>query len=439
MSLQPLSRVAFAVAFVVWGGSVSSAPQASAAEASSPPNPAAKNEGEAKEAERWHREGFVLKKGQSRIELVGYVQEDFRRFDWNVLGDETGAKRNPGHKLRRTRIGSKARFGDLSLIFVIDPRNSQKGSRLKDVTAGYEFSMMANLLAGYFKPSIGQEFLTSSSKTDFVDRNMAANMLSPDRDWGVELSGSSRRVGYAVGGFAGDGNSHPQSSGASGTARLILKPVKGLELAGSILQGEVTADPLGSATPPAPKGNPGKTATGFAFWQSPHVNGTRRRLGSDLSYSRGPFKLQAEYLETREQRKGQGDTGLDIPDVLGRGWNVQASYVLTGESKGSTVEPTASLFKGGRGALEVVARVESLKFDDTGPSPGVSSFSNRASNISPAGSSAIQVGANYWTATFMKIQASALWESYEDPRIAPVPGDQGRYLTLIARLHFIIP
>jgi hypothetical protein len=39
----------------------------------------------------------------------------------------------------------------------------------------------------------------------------------------------------------------------------------------------------------------------------------------------------------------------------------------------------------------------------------------------------------------MKIQGSALWESYHDPRIAPVPGDQGRYFTLIARIQFMIP
>jgi phosphate-selective porin len=205
------------------------------------------------------------------------------------------------------------------------------------------------------------------------------------------------------------------------------------------MQSEVAADQETGVDAPLPKGAPGETATGFTFWNRPYVNGTRRRLGSDLAYSRGPLKVQAEYLEIREQRKGQGVTGLDIPDVRGRGWNAQVSYVLTGESKGSTVTPKTSLFKGGRGALELVFRVEALKFDDTGAPSSSSSFGNRASDISPSGSSAIQAGANYWASNFMKIQGSALWESYHDPRIAPVPGDQGRYFTLIARIQFMIP
>ncbi len=37
----------------------------------------------------------------------------------------------------------------------------------------------------------------------------------------------------------------------------------------------------------------------------------------------------------------------------------------------------------------------------------------------------------------MKLQGSALRESYNDPRIAPVPGNKGRYFTLIARLQFM--
>ena len=205
------------------------------------------------------------------------------------------------------------------------------------------------------------------------------------------------------------------------------------------MQGKVTPDPRVGASEPSPKGASGVTASGFTFWNRPHVSGTRRRLGGDLNYSRGPFRLQGEYLELTEQRKGQGSTAQDIPDVKGRGWSAQASYVLTGEKKGSTVEPEKSVFKGGFGAVEVVARVEGLKFDDTGDSTGFAGYGNRARNIAPSGSTAIEAGLNYWASNFLKLQGDALWESYNDPLIAPTPGKTGRYFTLLARIQVMIP
>jgi phosphate-selective porin len=158
-----------------------------------------------------------------------------------------------------------------------------------------------------------------------------------------------------------------------------------------------------------------------------------------VSYSRGPFRFQAEYLEAREQRKGQGSTGQDIPDVLGRGWNAQVSYVLTGETKGSTVEPRKSIFKGGPGAVEVAARVEALMFDDTGDPSGFAGFGNRTRNISPSGTSTLELGLNYWASSFLKFQGNAVWESFNDPLIAPEPGNKGRYFTLLGRIQVMIP
>ena len=391
------------------------------------------------EPEGWHRDGFAMKNGKNKIEIVGYAQEDFRHYDWTVKGDETGSAQAAERELRRLRIGTKAQFDKLSLEFVVDPRNSQKGARLKDVTVGYEFSKKFNLLVGHFKPPSGQEFLTSASKTDFVDRSMIGSRLVPDREWGAEISGGAGRVEYAIGGFDGDGDANTQSAGTSGAARLTLKLVKGLSVSGSFMQGDVTADPKMGSNEPSPKGASGQTATKFTFWNRAHVNGARQRIGGDLQFSRGPFRIQAEYLQNTEEREGQGSTGQDIPDIRGRGWSAQASYVLTGEKKGSTVEPEKSIFQGGKGAIEIVARAEALKFDDTGDPSGFAGYGNRARNIAPSGASALQAGVNYWASNFMKLQGSALWESYNDPLIAPSPGKTGRYFTLVARVQFMIP
>lgn len=390
------------------------------------------------EAEHWHRDGFALKKGTSRIELSGYVQEDFRRFDWGVRGDETGAELRPTRELRRARIGAQAVFGRLSFEIGLDPRDAGTGSHLKDSTVGYQFSKQLSLLAGHFKPPISQEFLTSASKADFVERSLVS-VLSPDRDWGAAISGELGRVEYAIGGFAGDGDGAAQRSKVAGAARISVRLVRGLRLAGSFMQGKVTPDQRVGSEEPAPKGASGKALSGFTFWNRAHVSGTRERIGTDLQFARGPFRVRGELLQEQEQRKGQGSTGQNIPDIRGRGWAFAASYVLTGEKKGSTVEPSKPVFRGGKGALEVAARVEGLKFDDTGDPSGFAGYGNRARNIAPSGTTALEAGLNYWASNFLKFQGSALWESYNDPLIAPAPGKTGRYFTLVARVQVMIP
>jgi phosphate-selective porin len=413
-------------------------PQSQGAPAESDKKPKKEKTKEA-EPDGWHRDGFALRKGKNVIEIVGYVQEDLRHFDWSVKGDETGLATSPGNEVRRLRIGTEGKVGRVSWEFAVDPRKSQIGSRLKDATLGFEFGKGFNLLVGHFKPPFSRDFLTSASKTDYVERSMIGERLVPDREWGASVGGEISRLGYSVGVFSGDGDANQQSAGTSGAMRLVVKASKKIDIAGSFMQGNVTPDPRVGAAEPGPKGASGVSTSGFTFWNRPHVRGTRQRLGGDVAYSNGPFRIQAEYMQLVEQRKGQGSTGLDIPDVRGRGFNAQVSHVLTGEKKGTTVEPDKSLFKGGLGAIEVVARAQAMKFDDTGEPSGFAGYGNRARNISPSGSSSMEAGVNYWASNFMKLQGSALWESYNDPLIAPTPGKKGRYFTLQARIQFMIP
>ncbi len=389
--------------------------------------------------EGWHREGLGFKNGKSKIELAGYAQGDFRRFDWEPQETDLGPLRAEESELARLRIGLKAEFGRFFFEFVADPRSSRAGDRLKDATVGYTFSKKAVLLVGHFKPEVSPEFLTSASRTDFIDRSMAADRLAPDRDWGAAISGEAGKFWYGVGGFVSDGSSVSQAAGASGAARVTYEAVKGLVLGGSFMQGKVEPNARIGAQEPSPKGGQGRTPSGFNYWERAHVNGTRRRLGGDAAYSRGPFRVIGEYLELGEQRLGQGSTGQDIPDVKGRGWSVHATYILTGEKKGEKVVPAKSVFQGGKGTLEIAARVEGLKFDDTGDPSGFAGYGNRTRNIAPSGATVIAGGLNYWASNFLKFQGNAIWESYNDPLIAPVPGNKGRYFTLIGRIQVMVP
>jgi phosphate-selective porin len=411
-----------------------------------PAAPGASHEGEAGGTKRakeapppsWHRDRFSLTKGKTRLELTGYAQEDFRRYNWDVQGDPAGQKRARERELRRVRIGARARIGKLQLETTVEPRKLPTGSRLQALNASYAFAKAFTLRAGFFKLPGSKEFNALTQNTDFVDRSMIASRLVAARDWGVTGAGTRGRLEYLVGVFKGDGASSPRRTGTAGAGRISVEIAKGLQLSGSILEGQVNAAPLEGAQPSA-KGASGVTATGFSFWSRPYVNGSRRRMSNSLSYSHGSFRFLGEYLEEREQRKGQGAAGQDLPDSLGRGFSAQAAWLITGKRRGVLVEPERSVFHGGPGAVELVARAETLRFDDTSNSSLPPSLSSRAVNIAPTGVSAIEGGVNYWPSNFMRFQATAIWEKYNDPLIAPVPGHGGRYFSLLARVQFMIP
>ncbi len=386
----------------------------------------------------WRRERFAWKKGASKVELTGYFQEDLRFFDWEVVDPSSSRKQAKEHELRRFRLGSKAQLGRTLVEFQFEPRHLAPGvPHLKLLAGTYSFSKALNVRAGFFKLPGSREFNALTNNTDFVDRSMIATRIVPERDWGLTAAGVHGRFEYLAGAFMGDGYKGVRRAGPSGAARAAVNLPRGFQLSGSFLQGRVTADPVRGIVPPVAKGAFGQTATGFTFWSRPHVNGMRRTLSTSLSYTNGPFRFLGEYLEQREERLGQSAIGEDLPDVLGHGVSAQASYLLVGQRKGVLVEPRTSLFQGGPGAVELVARVETLKFDDTGAGSLPVTTGSRAANLAPAGALAVEAGVNYWASFFMKLQATAMWERYDDPKTAPVPGRTGAYFSILARIQFM--
>ncbi len=103
--------------------------------------------------------------------------------------------------------------------------------------------------------------------------------------------------------------------------------------------------------------------------------------GADARVQAGPFSLWGEFLETREQRQGQGPTLVDLPEVRGDGWSATATWLVTGEKKTRTIRPDRSLF-GGPGAVELAARYEELRFDDV-ENEGFESAGSRAGQRPP--------------------------------------------------------
>jgi phosphate-selective porin OprO/OprP len=98
-------------------------------------------------------------------------------------------------------------------------------------------------------------------------------------------------------------------------------------------------------------------------------------LGAEAAWVAGPFSITGEFT----QASIDADSGATSdPDFIG--YYLQASYFLTGESRGykkaqgcfDTVKPNENAFgeKGGFGAVEVAARLSSLDLDDDGTDGG---------------------------------------------------------------------
>jgi phosphate-selective porin OprO/OprP len=388
----------------------------------------------------WQAKPFSLANPSAGFEIAlrGYVQADFRSFvDWTAGDEDTGELRADEFEWRRARIGVEGEWRRVSLELDVDPAFDE-GDELKDAWVGLRLHRAFQVRGGHLKLPVSPEFLTSPAKTDFVERAVAVDSLGPNRDWGGLVHGEiSRAVEYQAGLFVGDGRASDNRADTTAAGRVVLKPTRWLDLAGSFSQGDVQADPLGPGLDPEPKGLSGRSVTGFLFFPPVYVDGRRVRWGADARVQAGPVSLWGEYLQGREERRGQGPNLEDLPDVRGDGWSVNATWLVTGERKTRTIRPRGSLF-GGPGAIEFAARYEELRFDDV-EDEGFEAAGSRAANIRPAGLRAFTGGLSWWPSSFLRLMGDVVVERYDDALRAPEPGKKGDYVSLLGRVQVHLP
>jgi len=262
--------------------------------------------------------------------------------------------------------------------------------------------------------------------------------LGVSRDWGGELEGQlGKVVEYIAGVFESDDRTSHKRAGTTGAGRLVIKPARWFDVGGSYSQGDVTAEPAGPGIDTSPKGLDGTSGTGYRFFPGVYVNGRRQRWGADMRLSGGPVAVWGEYLEAREQRKGQGPSLEDLPDVYGRGWSATATWLLTGERKTRTIRPRRGLF-GGPGAVELAVRYEGVRFDDVS-NDGFEGAGSRSGNIRPAGIKTFTGSLSWWPTIFLRLQGNLLVERYDDALRAPEPGRQGNYVSFVGRAQVHLP
>ncbi|HVY81537.1 MAG TPA: porin [Steroidobacteraceae bacterium] len=351
--------------------------------------------------------------GANSVRLRGVLHVDGRHFE----GDGSPATANTW-LLRRVRPiveGTFAKYYD----FRFTPDFGGGKTVVQDAYVTARFKPWAQVTVGKFKVPVGLERIQSANDLRFVERGFPTSLV-PNRDIGVQLAGqiSGGVVGYnvsytngVVDGGSSENNASPDvENDAKGdvSARLFFQPFLnsdrfGLRQLGFGIAGTYV-DSTGSSTNtllPSYK-TPGQ-ATFFSYRSATAGNnatfadGQRLRWSPQFYYYYSSFGLLGEYAVVSQDVRRVNGT-VDRSDTLDhKAWQLQFSWLLTGEDESfGAVTPAASfeLGKPGRGAWELVARVQELTIDSAAFAGGADSFANPATAARRA--RAAGIGVNWY-------------------------------------------
>ncbi len=383
-------------------------------------------------------------------------QTDFRTFDPEDRNDEALFDFN------RRRVGVQGVFlrhfefeveRDLPSIELGPPPPvseipEPERTPWRDVFVNFRYLRRFQIQGGYFKVPFSYDQLTGPNNLDFVYRSRLADLLAPGRDLGLVAHGRlwNRLVNYELGIFREDGERARADNIGTGERtfagrltgsplRLIHAPpiLKDLHVGVAVASSNVIAgvDP--------PKGFRGRTPAREQFFERFFVNGNRRRIGTELAWLPGPFGIKGEYVTVSDQRLGQGLRSNDLPNLLSRGWYLSGTWCLTGESKGSGIEPKREFITGGGiGAVEIAGRFEALRFGSAAHE-GRPSRGTRAANILGNSDRIWTFGVNWFVNRWSKIQYNAVRDKIEDTQAfrAPIRG-RSTYWMHAVRLQFVL-
>jgi phosphate-selective porin OprO/OprP len=372
------------------------------------------------------------------------MQFDFRHPD---DGPDAGATR---FQWRRRRVGIEGNFlRDFQYELDVEAGEGLGLARtsgfLRDLTLNYRRYEPAELMGGRFKMPFSRDELTGPMNLNFVYRSRAATTIAPSREWGGMLHGRflRRAFRFQAGMFRDDGDNSWDSddnptAGATFASRLLVRPrrlvslprvFRTLEAGAAFTTGRIVApDGLSLRS---------RSASGERVFPRIPVQGRRLRHGFEAVWEPGPFSLQGEWMQAREQRLNQSIRQQDLPDLLATGWYMQATWILTGEKKDGGVEPRrpVKFTQWGYGSFELAARREGTEFrSDT--DEGVFSRSPRALRLQESGNRAWTFGLNWYWNRYIKLQANLIRERllpFERPETP-----EGLHWTKVFRIQFVM-
>ena len=312
----------------------------------------------------------------------------------------------------------------------------------RDVYADFKYFGFARVRGGKFKIPFSLDENTGASRLDFMYRSLAATHLAPGRDRGVMVHGrvAKELLRYEAGVFEHDGKNARTNNpakvfgGQTTAARVSVEPLRNTKDAvGDLSLGVAYTR---SDVPEGIAGLRGQTVLQQNFFSASDylVNGERRRLGVEMAFVPGPASFKMEWMRVETERRGESVEDTDLSPIVGDGWYVSGTYALTGEKKSRVQRPKKPLFQGGFGAVEIGARIESLRFK-SGASGETPSTSPRADVIVGNRNQVTTVGVNWYVNRFFKIQANFIREKLDDPSQGPLPS-KASFNTKAIRFQF---
>ena len=401
-------------------------------------------------APRWN---FTLTKQAKRpsVRFGKLFRADFRanfQTDWRGFEPEESSK-EPLFELHRARVGVEGEFLK-HFEYEVEYELGNTSRPLRDVFVNVKRIRWLQFKGGKFKIPFSLNQLQGPSKLDFIYRSGIGALLAPGRNVGGEVHGRllGRRLNYEFGVFRHDGeisyinHDTEATGGVTYAARLTGTPLQDLPLPAVTRSFQLGGAFTSSDVSEGMKGMRGRTAGRETFFPGPgarmFVNGQRRRLGAEMLWTPGPFSVKGEFIEVREERKGQSIRGLDLPDLISRGWYLSGTWLVTGQKYSQRDDPAKHfIFGRGIGAVELAVRAEQLRFAGAGTPGTPPSRSTRGANVLAQSNRAWTFGVNWYMNRWIKTQANVIREKLEDVQRSPVPG-KARLWTWVVRVQYVL-
>lgn len=272
-----------------------------------------------------------------------------------------------GTQVRRFQLGAEGQIGG---GFRYSAEASFAGGRLglEDVLIAYRASEHDEILVGYFKPSITADDMTSDNFTLLLERSAYASIFAPGRRIGIGINhfGSSWGLRASVSGERDDsaldvGRQEAMVAAVRVHANLLRGGSEILHVAGSSYYARSSSTDRTFSLSQKPEANRALTVLNTGNFAAR----SGLFLGAEVGFQHGPFIVQIEGGTL-------GFAGDQVGDPSFWGWSAQASWRLTGESRGydpmsgtfGRVTPISPLGSGGLGAVELGLRAGSVDLDD---------------------------------------------------------------------------
>lgn len=346
-------------------------------------------------------DGFNFKSKDQAFQLKfrGQIQTDGRYF----LNDDSTAGSNT-YLLRRVRPtleGTVFKYFDFRLM----PDFGGGTTSLQDAWVDFKYWKAAQLRVGKFKSPVGIERLQADADGRFVETALSTNLV-PNRDVGIDLHGSfwDDALTYDAGVFNGVADSGSADTDVHDdkefVGRIFAEPFRNTKY--DILNGlgigvGGSAGASHGSTLATYRSGGQQTIFGFTPATGTVVaRGPRMRIAPQAYYYYGPFGILGEYvLTSQEVRKAPATAKIE-----NQGWQIAASYVLTGENNSyKGIVPRASFDpgKGTWGAFEVAARFSQLSIDKA----AFPTFANPLTSVKDA--KAWDIGLNWYLNKNLKV------------------------------------